>query len=44
MLFVNGVEKEFGSVTWAAGQNTVVINTYYDGIARETYVVTVTKS
>ena len=44
MLIVNGEEKAFGSVTWAAGANTVVIVTYYSGIARETYTVTVTKS
>lgn len=44
MLFVNGVQKDFGAVSWQAGQNTVVVSTYYDGIAREVYVVTVTKS
>lgn len=44
MLTVNGEEKPFGSVTWQTGQNTVVVTTYYDGLARESYVVTVTKS
>lgn len=43
-LYVNGVETEFGSVTWQAGQNIVTIVTHYDGVARETYVVTVTKN
>lgn len=43
-LFVNGVEMPFGSATWQAGQNTVVVITSYDGIARELYTVTVTKS
>ena len=43
-LFVNGVERPFGATTWQAGQNTVIVITSYDGIARETYTVTVTKS
>lgn len=44
MLFVNGVQQALGSATWAVGQNTVTLTTYYDGFARETYVVTVTKT
>ena len=44
ILTVNGVEMPFGAVTWQAGQNTVVISTYYDGFSREVYIVTVTKS
>ena len=44
ILTVNGEEVPFGSVSWQSGQNTVVISTYYDGVTRETYIVTVTKS
>ena len=44
ILTVNGVEMPFGAVTWQTGQNVVVISTYYEGITRETYIVTVTKS
>lgn len=42
--FVNGREQALGSATWQVGDNTVVIINSYNGIACDTYTVTVSKS